>query len=396
MSDPNTVVTTRSWGSRLGDAFKGILFGLLLFLVSFPVLWWNEGRTQGRHLALLEAAGSVISVDNSVVDPGREGRLIHSSGLVATEEVLQDAEFGIDVPQALQLRREVEMYQWQEHSSSKTEKNLGGSETTTTTYTYSMEWNSSPINSGSFHNPEGHQNPGSMPYSSSSQIAQAAHMGAFRISPDQVKKLKESQYLNLDGWEFQMISRPYQVRGDTIYIGNNPDSPQVGDLRIRFAVVGASQASIMGQQQNDALVPYTTRAGGKVMLMQSGEHTANAMLETAENQNRLLAWALRAGGFLMMFIGLRMVLAPLVVLGDVIPLLGTLVGMGTGLVAFLVALPLTLITIAIAWIFYRPLLAITLLVVAGASFAGIWFLRRRKGADKVAVPSAEKPGGQQA
>ena len=47
------------------------------------------------------------------------------------------------------------------------------------------------------------------------------------------------------------------------------------------------------------------------------------------------------------------------------------------------ALPLTLITIAIGWIFYRPLLGVALLVAAGAIFVGFYLLAKsRKAAVK--------------
>jgi hypothetical protein len=52
------------------------------------------------------------------------------------------------------------------------------------------------------------------------------------------------------------------------------------------------------------------------------------------------------------------------VLADIIPLLGNLMRMGTTLVAGLIASVLSLVTISIAWIVYRPLLGIVLLVLA--------------------------------
>ena len=75
-------------------------------------------------------------------------------------------------------------------------------------------------------------------------------------------------------------------------------------------------------------------------------------------------WILRAVGFLLTFVGFNLIFKPLSVLADVIPMLGNLVGMGTGLIAFLLASILSLITIAVAWFVYRPLYWITLLVVA--------------------------------
>lgn len=43
---------------------------------------------------------------------------------------------------------------------------LGGGTRTTTTYSYDKAWSERPIDSGGFHDPGGHENPGSMPWQS--------------------------------------------------------------------------------------------------------------------------------------------------------------------------------------------------------------------------------------
>ena len=85
-----------------------------------------------------------------------------------------------------------------------------------------------------------------------------------------------------------------------------------------------------------------------------------------------------------MFFGLSMVLKPLSVLADVLPILGDIVEMGAGLVAGLLALACALVTIAIAWIFYRPVVGIVLLAIA-AFF--IWKLYQKRAAKKAAAPA---------
>ncbi len=66
-----------------------------------------------------------------------------------------------------------------------------------------------------------------------------------------------------------------------------------------------------------------------------------------------------------------MVLKPLRLIVDVLPILGEIVALEMGLVAGLIAFICALVTIAVAWIFYRPILGVTLLVIAGG---GIGFL----------------------
>ena len=80
-----------------------------------------------------------------------------------------------------------------------------------------------------------------------------------------------------------------------------------------------------------------------------------------------------------------MVVRPLSVLGDVLPGLGTIIGWGTGLVAGVVALVCSLVTIAIAWIVYRPVLGVLLLIAAGAVVYLTWKKKRGKAAVQASV-----------
>ena len=75
-------------------------------------------------------------------------------------------------------------------------------------------------------------------------------------------------------------------------------------------------------------------------------------------------------------------------LADFIPLLGDLLRIGTALFAFAVAAPLSLLIIAIAWVFYRPLLGICLIVVAVGILGGLVMMFRKK----KAVPSCGEEG----
>ena len=45
MSDSKvTKVTRQSYGSRIMQSIRGILFGVVLVVIAFPLLFWNEGR----------------------------------------------------------------------------------------------------------------------------------------------------------------------------------------------------------------------------------------------------------------------------------------------------------------------------------------------------------------
>ena len=92
MSDSFSEVTSQSWFSRLGNAIKGVLLGIILFVVAFPLLWWNEGRAVKTAKGLKEAGGAVVSVSADKVDPAHDQQLVHLTAEAATEETLSDAD----------------------------------------------------------------------------------------------------------------------------------------------------------------------------------------------------------------------------------------------------------------------------------------------------------------
>ena len=80
MSDSFTETTTKSWGSRLGESIKGVLFGLVLIVGSCVFLFWNEGRAVQTQRSLTEGASLVVNADAARVDPANDGKLVHVSG----------------------------------------------------------------------------------------------------------------------------------------------------------------------------------------------------------------------------------------------------------------------------------------------------------------------------
>ncbi|MBV8264721.1 MAG: TMEM43 family protein, partial [Planctomycetaceae bacterium] len=156
--------------------------------------------------------------------------------------------------------------------------------------------------------------------------------------------------------------------------------PKVGDVTVEFQQVRPTTVSLLAQQAGDTFQPFRTRAGDAIDRLQVGTATADEMFQDAVAENHLLTWVLRLVGFVLMAIGIGLVLGPLSVFADVIPWLGSIVRGGTGLIACGVALVLSLVTIALGWIVYRPVLGIAVLVAAGAAVVGFTYLvhdRRR-------------------
>ena len=306
MPDRVSVTTSQSWVSRLADSIKSVVFGLVLFVVGFPLLFWNEGRAVKTARSLTEGAGVFVSVSPDAVDPANDGKLVHVSAFTATDDVLVDDTFGIS-ENAIQLARHVEMYQWVEDESSTSETKLGGSKETTTTYDYSTEWKTSLVDSSDFHSPDGHENPNTMPYEGGTEWATNVSLGAFTLAESQIRDLDNSESLRLS-------SLPPSLKGSKlhdgdVYVGADPQSPSVGDARVKFTVVRPGSVSVVAQQVGSSFSPYSAEAGGQVFLLKETVVSADAMFETAQRSSAMMTWILRGVGFFAMFFGLAMLFA---------------------------------------------------------------------------------------
>lgn len=395
-----TKTETVGWSSRLGDSLKGILFGLGLFVAGFPVLFWNEGNTLKTAKALEEGQGVCVSVEsNAEIDQENSGKLVHMSGKAETDDVLEDSVFGIK-ENAISLKRKVEMYQWVEESRTTEKKKVGGSVERTTTYTYKKEWVDHAIDSSTFEE-AGHDNPGVMEFEGEETLASTVRFGAFRLSEKQIKLIGDARPLKLPA-DFKCPLDRVQVKGPTIYVPeaatrtnplNNREvaaQPRIGDMRVTFEVIYPHDISLVAKQHNDTFVPYVAKNGKKVSLLDDGIKDAAEMFADAQSANSFLCWMLRLVGFLMMLFGVKMVLRPLSVVLDVLPFLGNIAEVGLGIAAFVIAAPCALVTIAVAWLFYRPVAAVILIAAAGGIV--YWFRSRRKAkksADGASAPAAD-------
>lgn len=381
-NDSISVTSSKSWFSRLGSAIAGVLFGIVLFLGSFVLLSWNEGRAIHREKTLAIGSKSVVSVPASPVSASNDGKLVHVTGQAEPEGNATDPVFDLSLP-AVKLRRSVEMYQWSEKSESKTQQKLGGGEETVTTYTYEKKWSPSAIDSSAFQKPEGHTNPDSMPVSTEIFSPDAVYLGDFTLTPDLLGQLSNFESYPITAntaihtdFEDETVTR---TRGG-LYVGADPATPAIGDLRISFEVIPAGPVTVVARQVQQTFEPYNVKDLGSIEILRAGTLSAENVFTLEAQANSTLTWILRLAGFLMMLIGLQLIVNPLSVFASVIPFLGSLVNFGFGFLTLVVALPLTIGTIAIAWLAYRPLIGIPLLLVAGACifFAARLLPRKKK------------------
>jgi hypothetical protein len=388
--DSFTEVTHRSWLERLMGAFVGVLIGLVLVLAMCGLLFWNEGRAVQTARSLAEGGGAVVAVGSDRVDPANEGKLVHLQGELTTGSPLLDPDLLVQA-QAARLVRNVAMYQWKEEKHTRTEKQLGGGEETVTSYSYVRTWADRRIDSGSFRQPGGHQNP-EMRYAKFETASRDASLGAFRPGPAVLQHLPVGQDFRVDTaaadrLRRQMGQRPVQASDGALYIGRDPDAPQIGDLRITYRVAPTGAVSLIGRQAGADLAEFQTQAGDRLLMASPGLVPAADMFRQAEQENMILTWILRIVGLIVLWVAWFLILRPIAVVGDVVPFIGSVLAAGAGIASLMLAMILGPFVMAVAWFFYRPLIGVALIAASAAIVALLTLLARRRQGRAVSGPS---------
>jgi hypothetical protein len=306
-------VSTQSWGSRLLGSLIGILVGIFLIVASFYAVFWNEGHGLHTAQSLEQTEKVLISVPNTPIHTSNDLKVVYLSGQATTNNTLQDSLLGISIT-AIKLKRTVEMYQWQENKESQSNTQVGGSEQTTTTYHYQPVWSEKLIDSTRFKDQNGHQNPASMPFESISQYAKQVTVGDFYLPHDLIKQINNKtpmdlSTLNLAGVQ-AIVKQPVQHSGNDIYIGNNPQSPQVGDVRVSVYTVQPQTVSIIAQQIGNSFQAYMAPAGIPISILVTGQQSPQEMIHNAQLENTMMIWIIRLVTLILMMVGIGLILRP--------------------------------------------------------------------------------------
>ena len=394
--------TTKTYGQRLSGSFKGIGMGVLMFIAGTVVLFWNEGNFVKTRKALNEAESVTVKVDDvSTLNQDLNGKLIHGVSTVKTDEMLTDEMFDFSV-NAVKLAREVEYYQWEENEKSESREKIGGSEETITTYTYEKKWVSEPINSAEFKDPAYQaSNKIIVSVPERNKVADNVTWGAYTLPPfiknsvsNKCSATIELSDATKESWTSAMnIPKPtvnyedyylsneenkkeyVHVSGSTVYFGENPGAPAIGDVRATISYdAPGSDLSIIAQVQGNTFTKFVAKNGKEVYSVTNGVASEEQMYSGEHQTNSIITWVLRLVGLLLIVWGLKAMFNILPTLFKVLPFLGKIVGAGVGLVCWVFGFAWSLLIFAIAWLFYRPVIAVIFLAIAGL---GIWFLTKK-------------------
>jgi hypothetical protein len=204
--------------------------------------------------------------------------------------------------------------------------------------------------------------------------ADSINLGAFTLSAAVTGKMNWFQSLDRTSLSEETIPQE-TTQGMTVstlthgyYIGRyGQSSPQVGDVEVTYSSVPEQIVSLVAAQTGTAFGSFTTSSGRTLLLVEAGTVSAAEMFVHANEQVTEITWIIRLVGFLILWAALHNLAAPLATFANILPILGSLVEGVTCLLSGLVAVVISSVTVAVAWLFYRPLISIALLGVAGGA-----------------------------
>lgn len=392
------VVGSRNQGflEKVMSSIAGVLFGIILLIVSIGLLFWNEGRVDPAGISK-----SAIQIDTSKEIPREAlGKLVSANGQITTSDQIGDTY--VKPSNFLAIKRNVEMYAWQEsrtsqRSSSETgfvDEVDGGTEPE---YYYSQEWTSTPEDSANFAYSSEHYNPPKVIDSETIKVGNAKigelnlNIETIDLPPFEDFKLTEENIILADGRPLEntdedffydnlrdvpteLINSEYLFKGIGTF-----ENPEVGDVRISYSVVPTKESAtvfgVLGENSIEAFVgPKDTKiyrlfyvAHDEAVLQMSSEHSTST-------------WGLRIFGFILMWIALSLLLAPVSAIADLVPLVGQLSRGVIGIVTFIIAAVLSTIVILVSMLLQN---LVALLFVVVLALAIIYFIFHAK-------PSAKK------
>ena len=338
---------------RVGNSFKGILGGFVFILIGVVLLWWNEGNNVRNLKTTAEMDKICVDVSSETIDPSNEGKLIATHGKLINEQEMVDEKFNIKITTPL-MKRIVEVYQWEEDSSTDDDGD--------TTYTYKKVWSSDIIDSGNFHDKK-KDNPKQKLYEDQTFASTEVKVGAFSLTSDQIKGLSTNgKYTSFNVEDAENLN--LSISGEYLTTSKDLNKPEIGDTRISFIYNNSTELSVLAVQSGNTFVDFVSKAGKSINRVMDGTHSGTEMINVIKKENNFIKWLLRFLGVLLIVSGIAAILKPISAITSYVPLLGNIVGAAVGLVSLLLGLALGAIVIAVAWIRFRPILGISLLVIA--------------------------------
>lgn len=377
-------VTHQSGLSRLMNSILCALCVSPALLIGMVfLLGWNEKRAVCEMRAILEGQDKVEQVGCTDANE-MSGELVmfkcdmQQTGLTPVQLSGTDFSFSYVGPLAVTA----EMLQCVEHKSSRTEKDsVGGGTTTVTTYTYSVEWRSSYLDSGSYQGKnlgdsrfsivcgtENPQWPGNAPTTGTIPASGDMLAGPYKLG-DHL-----DSYLTLSAAVSPSSTPAGWTQASGSYTKSSSGPNGIGNMRVSFKGFNwnAPMVTVLGQNNAGEIGKWTASdswlcSGFKLLALEMGATDVDKFFENMQASSQVLTYILRFVGFIVMWCAFAAMFGPLSVAADCIPCVGPYLGDAIETIACVVSCPpacaCALGVIGVVWVVMRPMVGVPLMII---------------------------------
>lgn len=243
------------------------LVGWALMFVAVLMLLYIENVSVGMKKEIAGLGWLIVDkVDTTEAAPVNDGKIVYFGAWTQSNDTVRDPLYGVG-GRFLAIRRTVEYYQWVEQETKEYDKQ---EDRYHTYYEYNKAW-TEPVDSRHFDEEYGHENVTPLtieplkvlvsgmkmgPYAVDRTIREgAARMAEEPLTFDMEMKTARQVFAQKIPWKKGPDIRTHLL-GNEIYYGEDPERPQIGDVRVRFIVSKPVFLYVMAQVDGDRLQPY--------------------------------------------------------------------------------------------------------------------------------------------
>ncbi|HEX7348903.1 MAG TPA: TMEM43 family protein [Rhodanobacteraceae bacterium] len=271
-----------------------VLLGVLLLVLGCVLLAVTEHADRARVMSADALGGFVLTGRAAVPGSASDGHLVLVSGAPEVHTPARDAQFGVATA-APALLRNVEMFQWHE-------TNFGGERS------YQQDWIDHPIDSATFNNPVGHQNPGAFPLVAARFDSPDVTVGGFRLATALVDLIPGPEAFTPDLAHIPgNMAATFQADAGTLVTSTNLARPQVGDLRVSWQRIAPAELTVFARDAHGTLVPTQNAAGAPIAEVLIGKVSLADAVAGAPRAPRF-RWARRVLALLLAWAGVDLLL----------------------------------------------------------------------------------------
>ncbi len=332
--------------NRVGSSFKGMLAGLICFLLAWPVLYF--GATRVRWARVFKKAVPVEQM--------QEGKPVYITG---TAKSAQIGNTHLAKGDYLRINKHPEAYAYVEHRKSSTD---GTADAKNDEYTYELQWTSNPRPVSEFNQ------------AFWNQFLRTNRLSSFTRNPALIEKAEiiNTPSCSISGYEVSAADISFfGAKTDTrvVYLRGREGTQRLGDIRVTYTLYPAGiEYTMAGSLSGKKLVPFYTKDTAGKLAASPGDFSAlMAALKTSDKIAGII-WFL--GGFFLMAMGLMLLAGPITTLLEFIPVIGSI---GSGIIRVFLAIVAFILSFVFWWLI--SLWWLWLIIVAGT--AGFLIVRKR-------------------